>query len=92
METYNTHEAKTQLSRIIARVEAGEEIFIARAGKPVVRLSKVSAPLQNNPPRRPGGWEGKIWLADDWDSKKTNEEIADLFHNSKVSQGSDASS
>jgi prevent-host-death family protein len=40
----NVHEAKTNLSRILARVEAGEEIIIARGGKPVARLEPFSAP------------------------------------------------
>ena len=40
----NVHEAKTQLSALIARVEAGEEVVIARRGKPVVRLAAVEAP------------------------------------------------
>ncbi|GAA1503275.1 type II toxin-antitoxin system Phd/YefM family antitoxin [Nocardioides humi] len=40
----NVHEAKTNLSRILARVEAGEEIIIARGGKPVARLEPFTAP------------------------------------------------
>ena len=40
----NVHEAKTQLSQLIARVEAGEEVVIARRGRPVVRLAPVEAP------------------------------------------------
>jgi prevent-host-death family protein len=41
MKTVNIHEAKTQLSRLIAEVEAGGEIVIARSGKPVARLVRV---------------------------------------------------
>lgn len=53
----NVHEAKTQLSRLLARVEAGEEITIARAGQPFARLVPLaaSAPL---PPRVPGRFKG----------------------------------
>jgi len=42
--TYNVHYAKTHLSELLARVERGEEIVIARAGKPVVRLEPYTAP------------------------------------------------
>ena len=52
----NVHEAKTHLSRLIERVIAGEEITIAKAGKPQVKLVKVEdAPRVK---RTPGGWPG----------------------------------
>ncbi len=53
-DRFNVHEAKTQFSKLVARVEAGEEIVIARAGKPVARL----VPIVDVPkkPRQPGGW------------------------------------
>ena len=58
------HEAKSQLSRLIEAVENGEEIVIARAGKPVARLT----PLAESPkPRRPGALAGKIWISEDFD-------------------------
>jgi prevent-host-death family protein len=44
MTTVNMHEAKTRLSQLVARVEAGEDVVIARAGKPVAKLTSVSAP------------------------------------------------
>ncbi len=44
MPIVNVHEAKTNLSRLLARVEAGEEIVIARGGKPIARLEPFSAP------------------------------------------------
>ena len=47
----DVHEAETQLSQLIARVEAGEEVVIARRGRPVVRLAAVEAPA-----RRPTGF------------------------------------
>ena len=66
METVNVHEAKTHLSRLLERVERGEEIVIARAGKPVAVLSPyVPAELQ---PRRLGIWEGQVWMSDDFDA------------------------
>ena len=60
----NIHDAKTHLSRLIERVEAGEEIVIARAGRPVARL----VPLRDDrTPRTPGGWAGQVWMAPDFD-------------------------
>jgi prevent-host-death family protein len=44
MKTVNMHEAKTRLSQLVAKVEAGEEVVIARAGKPVAKLTSVTAP------------------------------------------------
>ena len=72
----NIHEAKTHLSRLIERVEAGEEITLARAGRPVARLVPVGRSTQ---PRPLGSLKGRIWLADDWDSATVNAEIADLL-------------
>ena len=72
----NIHEAKTHLSRLIERVEAGEEIVLARAGRPVARIVAFKARLL---PRTPGLWKGKVWLADDWDSPEVNAQVADLF-------------
>ena len=72
----NIHEAKTHLSRLVERVEAGEEITLARAGRPVARLVPYQA---RRLPRTPGSLKGRIWLADDWDSPEVNAEIADLF-------------
>jgi prevent-host-death family protein len=53
----NIHDAKTHLSRLVERVEAGEEITIARAGRPVARLVRY-APRRE--PRKPGIWKGRI--------------------------------
>lgn len=50
MTTVNVHEAKTQLSRLLARVEAGEEIVIARSGAPVAVLSPVAQPRKTRVP------------------------------------------
>jgi len=61
---FNVHEAKTQLSRLIERVEAGEEIIISRAGKPVARLIPLRRPTAR---RRPGAWRGRVVLHDDFD-------------------------
>jgi prevent-host-death family protein len=72
----NIHEAKTHLSRLIERVEAGEEIMLARAGRPVARIVPFRPKRE---PRTPGILKGKIWLAPDWDSPEVNAEIAAEF-------------
>ena len=64
METVNVHDAKTHLSRLLERVEAGEEIVIARAGRPVARLVPL---VESGTDRTPGGWEGQVWIAPDFD-------------------------
>jgi prevent-host-death family protein len=65
MQVANIHEAKTHLSRLIDRVTAGEDVIIARAGKPVVRLVPY---LEEQPPKRiPGIWKGKVKMSADFD-------------------------
>jgi prevent-host-death family protein len=73
VEQVNIHEAKTHFSKLVERAEAGEEVVIARNGKPVAKLVPFGEPKRQ--PRKLGGWEGKVWLAPDWDSDETNEEI-----------------
>ncbi len=65
----NVHEAKTHLSRLLERVASGEEIVIAKAGRPVARLVPYS---EEDEPRTPGGWEGRVWIADDFDELPTD--------------------
>ncbi len=72
----NIYEAKTQLSRLVTRAAAGEEIIIARAGKPAARLVALESPRRE---RRPGGLIGVLELSEDWDSEGTNEAVAALF-------------
>ena len=74
MDVTNIHEAKTQLSRLLERVERGEEIVIARAGKPIAKLVPYEAPFQ---PRVGGQWEGKGWMAPDFD--ELPDELAEAF-------------
>ena len=59
MTTVTVHAAKTQLSKLIARAEAGEEVIIARRDKPVVRLVPVEQP---KPKRQFGSMKGKVWV------------------------------
>ena len=65
MPTVNVFQAKTQLSKLIAMAENGEEVVIARAGKPVVRISKIGA--RKKKPLKYDLLKGKIWIADDFD-------------------------
>jgi antitoxin (DNA-binding transcriptional repressor) of toxin-antitoxin stability system len=73
--TVNIFEAKTQLSKLIAMVENGEEVVIARAGKPVARLSRLEP---KKPKIRFGGLKGKIWVADDFDAPLPPEILAEF--------------
>lgn len=75
----NVHHAKTNLSKLIAAVESGEEVIIARAGKPAVKLVIVTPPTRKSRKHLRGSGIGKLWLADDWDSSETNNAIAELF-------------
>lgn len=63
-EEINIYEAKANLSRLVERAAAGEEIIIAKAGKPRARL----VPLAKKNPVRYGAWKGKVWIADDFDA------------------------
>ena len=69
----NIYEAKTRLSELIDRAAAGEEVVIAKAGKPVARL----VPLRVRE-RVPGGWKGKIWIAPDFDAPLPDDVMGDF--------------
>lgn len=71
----NVHEAKTHLSKLLAAVEDGEEVVIARAGKPVARL--VPDRSGAKPDRRPGWGKGKIKILPGFD--EYDEQIARDF-------------
>lgn len=60
----NVYEAKTHLSKLLDRVAAGEEIVIARGGRPIARLVPLS---QRAEPRQPGVWRGRVTMAPDFD-------------------------
>ena len=75
-EPINIHAAKTHLSRLIERVERGEEVVLARAGRPVARIVPYRP---QRAPRQPGLLKGQIWTAPDWDSPEVNAEIAEQF-------------
>lgn len=73
---YNIHDAKTNLSRILDRVEHGEEIVISRAGTPVAKVVPLSPKARRT---RRGSLAGRQVLSDDWDSTETNDTIARDF-------------
>jgi prevent-host-death family protein len=75
MNTVNIHEAKTQLSRLVKRAARGESFVIAKAGKPLVKVSALDAPTK---PQRLGFLKGEIEVPDDFD-RMGEEEIAALF-------------
>jgi prevent-host-death family protein len=73
---FNIHEAKTNLSRIIDRVEHGEEIIISRAGNPVAKVVPLTRTV-NRTGR--GSLRGTLVVTDDWDAPETNDAIAHDF-------------
>jgi prevent-host-death family protein len=74
----NVHHAKTHLSKLIAAVESGEEVIIARAGKPAVKLVIVP-PVRKSRKHLRGSGIGKLWMAEDAFSPETDLEIQKLF-------------
>ena len=68
----NMHEAKTNLSELVAEVEAGGEVILARAGTPVARLM----PLRKARPRRLGRWKGKVRMSKTFDAPLSAKELA----------------
>jgi prevent-host-death family protein len=64
MKQVNMHEAKTHLSRLVDEAAAGEEVVIAKAGRPLVKLVPY---VPDRKPRQPGGWEGQVWISPDFD-------------------------
>ena len=75
----NMHEAKSQLSRLGKLAWEGEEIVIAKAGEPYLRLVPFRERLEK---RKLGGLEGQIWIAPDFD--ETPQDVIDSFYNSKL--------
>ncbi len=75
MATVNGLAAKTQLSTLLDQAEAGDEVIIARAGKPVARLVPIDAP---KPLRRLGLLAGKLRMRDDFDVPLPDDILADF--------------
>ena len=72
MSTLNIHAAKTHFSRLIEEVAAGEEVLIAKAGKPVARLVPIGKPAK----RRLGLLKGRLTVPDDFDAPLPDDVLA----------------
>lgn len=75
MQLINIHEAKTNLSKLIAKTLNGEDIVIAKAGKPVVKMVVYKEKLK---PRKIGLLKGKIFVPDNFNDE--DEEVNKLFY------------
>ena len=74
MTTVNIHEAKTHLSRLLAKVAKGDEVIIARGGKPVARLVPVQKARRMD--QLLGIDKGRLWIAEDFDEPLPEEILA----------------
>ena len=75
MTEVNIHEAKTHLSRLLEKVQQGEEVVIAKAGKPIAKLVKIEAESK----RVLGSGIGTIEFTPGWDAPLTDEELEDFI-------------
>jgi prevent-host-death family protein len=75
MAQIGMHEAKTKLSQLVERAESGEDIVIARNGKPVARLTPVASTSSIESVR--GAWRGRVRIGEDFDELPAD--IADAF-------------
>ncbi len=74
--TVNIHEAKTHLSRLLLRVQRGEEIIIAKAGRPIAKLTPLEPVLKA---RIPGSAKGKLSIGSDFDAPLPDEVIEPFY-------------
>ncbi|GHC35124.1 type II toxin-antitoxin system Phd/YefM family antitoxin [Aidingimonas halophila] len=77
MESVNIHEAKTRLSQLLTKAAAGEGFVIAKAGKPIVRVTAIDSPDAGQR-KRLGFMKGQFRIPDDFDRMR-QDEIADMF-------------
>jgi len=83
--TANIHDAKTTLSKLIERAMAGEEVIIARAGKPMVRLTPVQPPKPKGRKRGIlGAMKGEFKLQPGWDSAEIDKEIEEIIYSKRL--------
>lgn len=75
--TLNLAEARAVLSRLVEEVASGEEVIIAKAGRPLARL----VPLRPRPERVMGVWKGRGWMAEDFDAPLPDD-VLDVFEGS----------
>ena len=81
MHIYNMHEAKTHLSRLVTKASHGESFVIARAGKPLVKVIPINAPMSKKM-QRLGFMIGELTIPDDFD-QMGRYEIDSLFEDEK---------
>ena len=72
----NIYEAKSKLSKLINQVIAGEEVIVAKSGKPVAKIVPIEKPLQN---RKPGSAKGKISISDDFDAPLPEDILREFY-------------
>ena len=77
MSSVNIHQAKTHLSRLVEQAAKGEEIVIAKSGKPMARLVPYLVPSK---PRKPGALKGRIRIRQDFDAPMPEKEIRRWTH------------
>ncbi|WP_353980384.1 type II toxin-antitoxin system prevent-host-death family antitoxin [Salinicola endophyticus] len=77
MESVNIHEAKTRLSRLLAKAAQGEGFIIAKAGKPIAKVTAIDSPGAGQQ-KRLGFMQGQFKVPEDFD-RMGEEEIADMF-------------
>lgn len=82
-QVVNIHEAKAHLSELLAKVEAGEKVVIARRNKPLAELVPIKAQAPQKPPRKLGIAVGEFTLPDNFFDPMTEEELVE-WHDNKV--------
>jgi prevent-host-death family protein len=87
MQQVNIHQAKTQLSKLVEAAAQGEEIIIAKSGKPLARLVQLAQP--ETKPRKPGALKGKIWISEDFDEPMNEEELSLWVDNKIIPENQD---
>lgn len=84
MQISNIHQAKTNLSDLIRRAISGEEVIIARANEPLVRLEPI---IRDTRPRTGGQWQNKLWVSPDFDAP--DPELETLFCDAPLLEASE---
>jgi prevent-host-death family protein len=87
MRQVNIHQAKTQLSKLVEAAAQGEEIIIAKSGKPLARLVQFVQPEIS--PCKPGALKGKIWISEDFDDSMNEEELSLWVDNKIIPENQD---
>jgi len=77
-QTYNVQEAKAQLSKLLQEVDSGIEVIIAKAGKPMARISRIE---ESKPKIRFGVLKGKVKVFDDFDAPLPDDLLSEFEGN-----------